>query len=421
VFESFVMPQNDAGTRYVYRISSTATADLAAVTARASRTFQPFDPVFAARCRVASEKAWAYLQAHPEIVPAGGFVNPAGTSTGEYGDTDDRDERLWAAAELFAATGSAEAELWYLLRSTDRGLFAGGPSWQNVTAMAHVAYLTASDRQRDAGLMLQLTTSLQGAADALMAKRAASALHLTLAPGDFVWGSNSVALNNAMLLIIAAKVLETPAYRSAADDQVHYVLGVNPHARSFLTGFGAVRSMAPHHRPSISDGVAEPVPGLLVGGPNQYGGDPVLASRFTSADPPAWWYADDRDSYASNEIAINWNAPLVFVAGVLSGEASSTGALDRPSDIPAGPGLDPVYPNPFNPDTQIRFRLSTAGHVALEVLDLTGRSLERLIDSDLPAGEHRTSWNAGGYPSGVYVMRLSAGHRSSTQKAVLLR
>ena len=230
-----------------------------------------------------------------------------------------------------------------------------------------------------------------------------------------------MALNHAMLLLVASKVLGVPSYRAGAEDQLHYVLGVNPHGRSFVTGLGSVRAMAPHHRPSASDGVVEPVPGLIVGGPNQYGGDPILSARFTAANPPAWWYADERDSYASNEVAINWNAPLVFVAGVLAGESTSSGAVEHGVDVPTGSSLDPVFPNPFNPRATVRFSLASAGHVALDVVDLSGRTVERLIDADLPAGMHDTSWNADGYASGVYVMRLHASDRVAMQKAVLLR
>jgi endoglucanase len=419
-FESFVMPQNDGGTRYIYQISSTATGDFAAVMARASATFQPFDATFAATCRAAAERAWSFLVSHPSIVPAGGFTNPSGTSTGVYGDADDRDERLWAAAELFAATGGTDQQLYYELNSSARGLFNTSLSWPFVTDLAHIAYLT-SDRPRDVGIVGELKVSLTTVADALVTRRSTSGLHLTLIPGEFVWGSNAVALNHALLLLVAAREVGPSAYRDAAEDQLHYVLGVNPHAMTFVTGIGTQRPMAPHHRPSGSDGVVEPVPGLLVGGPDQFGNDDELSARFTSSDAPARWYVDDQDSYASNEIAINWNAPLVFIAGVLAGEARSTGATDRPFDVPRESGLEPVYPNPFNPRANIRFQMSRTAHVSLEVLDLLGRTVGRLVDADLPAGVHHASWDADGHSSGVYVMRLTAGDRVTTQTAVLIR
>jgi endoglucanase len=67
--------------------------------------------------------------------------------------------------------------------------------------------------------------------------------------------------------------------------------------------------MHPHHRPSEADGIVDPVPGLLIGGPNpgrQDGCEYAYREAETS-------YVDDVCSYASNEIAINWNAPLVYL------------------------------------------------------------------------------------------------------------
>jgi endoglucanase len=67
--------------------------------------------------------------------------------------------------------------------------------------------------------------------------------------------------------------------------------------------------MFPHHRQSTADGIAEPVPGLLAGGPN-----PAMQDKckyeFTE---PETAYTDTDCSYASNEIAINWNAPAVYL------------------------------------------------------------------------------------------------------------
>jgi len=70
-----------------------------------------------------------------------------------------------------------------------------------------------------------------------------------------------------------------------------------------------------HHRPSGSDGVTEPYPGFLAGGPNTVvlnDCPEIMRSKF-----PAKSYADAQCSYSTNEIAINWNAPLFFVLGAM--------------------------------------------------------------------------------------------------------
>ena len=107
-FESFIMPQYDSGIRYIYELSSCATGDFAAMMARAARIYHSIDTTFSNKCLNASTLAWSFLTAHSTIVPVGGFKNPVGTGTGEYGDTNDSDERLWAAAELYETTGLDE-------------------------------------------------------------------------------------------------------------------------------------------------------------------------------------------------------------------------------------------------------------------------------------------------------------------------
>jgi endoglucanase len=71
--------------------------------------------------------------------------------------------------------------------------------------------------------------------------------------------------------------------------------------------------MHPHHRPSVADGIEAPVPGLLAGGPNPGRQD---GCHYDYTEPETA-YTDLDCSYASNEIAINWNAPLVYLANAI--------------------------------------------------------------------------------------------------------
>ena len=130
---------------------------------------------------------------------------------------------------------------------------------------------------------------------------------------DFVWGSNSVAMNQAVLLINAYLFTRNPDYLNAAAGNLDYILGRNATGYSFVTGIGTQSPMNPHHRISFADGVTDPVPGMLVGGPNSEKQDGL---KYGSVEPELS-YLDEVASYASNEIAINWNAPLVYVANAL--------------------------------------------------------------------------------------------------------
>ena len=315
-FEGFVRPEADGGARHIYPISSTATANFTAVMARAARVFSSIDSAFAAGCLDAAVKGWRFLVKNPSIVPAGGFRNPPGTVTGEYGDRNDSDERLWASAELFLASGDAGAHRYYTDHYASGGIVTSTMTWSDLGALAHLAYLRGNRPGISTRVQQEIRRSLIVYCQSLLQLHDLSGFGSALELQDYIWGSNSQVLNNAVLLIIGGEEGGSPAFLPAALDQLHHVLGTNAHGQSFVTGIGAKRTMHPHHRPSGSDGIVEPVPGLISGGPNRnVKQDPALASRFSSATPPALCYIDDEASYASNEIAINWNAPLVFVAG----------------------------------------------------------------------------------------------------------
>ncbi len=178
--------------------------------------------------------------------------------------------------------------------------------------------------------------------------------------------------------------------------------------------------MNPHHRPSYADGIVEPIPGLLAGGPDHGLDDAVLQSLFTSATAPARCYTDNWQSYASNEIAINWNAPLVFVSGFFN-ESPLTSVETPPPVAPRSFTLLQNYPNPFNPTTAISYQLSAGSEVSLRVYDILGRLVATLVQGRQNAGTYRVTFNAKGLTSGVYFYRLEAGDRSMTRKMVVLK
>ncbi|HCA78519.1 MAG TPA: glycoside hydrolase family 9 [Bacteroidetes bacterium] len=425
-FEGFVMPHADNATRYIYQIASTATGDFVAMMARAARTYQAFDQAFAQRCLTAASRGWQFLEKSPTIVPVGGFRNPSATATGEYGDSDDSDERLWAAAEMFAATGESKYRTYYSLYYSRKTILNQSMSWQNVSALAHLTYLTVDFPGKDSSIISTLKSSLQTFCQTQVTRRNASAFPVTLVPGEFVWGSNSVALNNAILLIIGSEILGNNEYRDVALEQLHYVLGLNPCGLSYLTGAGTRRPYFPHHRPSASDNIFEPVPGLLAGGPNQYLSDPVLAAKFSASTPPARCYIDDQGSYASNEVAINWNAPLVFVAGYFAYASASTGVRDDVLLPERTLLLRQNYPNPFNGSTIISFELATGGRVRFRIFDIRGGEVDTGDLGWLRSGSHAFQWKAStstglALSSGVYILELKGTGQVAVGKLILAK
>ena len=142
-----------------------------------------------------------------------------------------------------------------------------------------------------------------------------------MAKDDFVWGSNAVAANQGVWLLHAYYLTGEEKYYTAALKVLDYLLGKNPLDMSFVTGYGTKSPKLPHHRPSTSDNIEDPIPGMLVGGPQPGGEDVGSAAEWKCSDyrtgNAATAYTDQRCSYATNEVAINWNAPFAYLAGAL--------------------------------------------------------------------------------------------------------
>jgi photosystem II stability/assembly factor-like uncharacterized protein len=89
--------------------------------------------------------------------------------------------------------------------------------------------------------------------------------------------------------------------------------------------------------------------------------------------------------------------------------------------LPENFSLEQNYPNPFNPATTIAFHLPASSFVTLKVYNSDGQEVAFLVNGQLPAGNHRTGWNASGVPSGVYFYSIQAGTYSETKKLVVMR
>lgn len=83
--------------------------------------------------------------------------------------------------------------------------------------------------------------------------------------------------------------------------------------------------------------------------------------------------------------------------------------------------LHPNYPNPFNPVTTLGFTLPEPIHVILNVYDITGRLTEQLINQYMNTGYHTLIWDASRHSSGIYIVRIQAGHYVNTQKIALIK
>jgi endoglucanase len=313
-------PQDDREVRYLYPPSTAATLNLAATAAQCARIWKTIDPNFSARCLTAAGRAFAAAQRNPEIYFVGDF-----TGGGGYGDPKVSDEFYWAACELFITTGEDRyrkvlAQSPYYLAAPTPGLGGSGDvSWGETAALGTISLATVPNRLGSSEIG-KARANLVAAAGGYLTQASHEGYAIPYSASSYPWGSNGSLLNHAMVLGVAYDHTGQRRYRDGAVDALDYVLGRNPLDQSFVSGYGARPLMNPHHRfwaHKLDPRLPYAPPGVLSGGPNSISmGDPV-ASKLKGLCYPQTCWVDDIRAYTVNEEAINWNAPLFWVASFL--------------------------------------------------------------------------------------------------------
>ena len=317
-FEGFVKPEDAHEKRYVVQKSTGAALNFAAVMAQAARVFEEFEtdfPGLAATFLKAAESAWQWAQVHPNVIYDQQKLNEQfdpDITTGAYGDKDLTGEFIWAAVELYVTTGNEDYFRAVNLFPVE---LITVQNWGDVRTMAYLTLLRHEQKLAAATQQpMRYLKNLFGGFALGQVFTTESQAYLAPVENDvqnFVWGSTAVCANQGMDLIYAYRLTGDKNYLGYAIDNLDYLLGRNATGYSFVTGYGDRTPMPPPHRPSETDGVDDPVPGLLAGGPNPRQQDQCPGYPNNLPDES---YLDDVCSYASNEIAINWNAPLVYLA-----------------------------------------------------------------------------------------------------------
>lgn len=312
-FCGMIMPEDEEAEIFAMEESAVAAGDFAAIMAMAYRNYLPYDKEFACTMRAAAKRAWTWLTEHEDIP---GFQNPADVITGEYGDPDSRDERFWAAVELYRVTGEEQYQkcIGKLLKTDVDKISLG---WTKVGGYASFSYVCMYENKEQEGnkeAYLFLKEELLKEAEHSLSIHKADGYLVDILPPEYHWGSNMIIMNRAQLLIFAHLMTGEEKYYSAALEQLHYILGRNPMGISYITGVGKNSVNNIHHRPSAADGVHQAVPGLVSGGPDWYRTDDTAKKLIDEGTAPAKCFIDHQESYSTNEIAIYWNTPPLFVA-----------------------------------------------------------------------------------------------------------
>ncbi len=310
----FVMPQEDVNQMYILPVSSIATADFAAVCALASGFYREYDEAFADRLMEAAKKSGFWLEENPQFVA---FHNPEGCHTGEYSEYTDRDNRFWAWAELFAATGDEHYHE-MMQKALKEKMYLAELGYYYVAGFGTLAYVLCDRDNRKQSILDRLKNVFPKEAYKLANIADKCGYGVAMKPEQYCWGSNMNVMKNGMIFAIADYLTGEDTYKSYAQAQVDYLLGVNALGYSYVTGTGEFCYNYPHLRPAHADGIETCMPGMVSGGPNRYPGDEKATQLVPKGTPPMKCFVDHVDCYSLNEITIYWNSPTVFTLAYLA-------------------------------------------------------------------------------------------------------
>ena len=320
-WDGFVTPtqSDESQKRQILGKSTTSTLNFAGALAQAHRVFESVDSAFAQQCLRAAIRAYAWAVENPDV------TYPHNTEgSGGYGDDRYDDEFFWARAMLFREVcdgvkfctdceRGADCKLSpssgnlrdLLLRDMEKCPPSLGLDWRDTQNLGWIALALQS---RDLDLQVRARNTLKVVADEIVRLAGEDAYGLALR--RFIWGSNGDIANHALTLFLVNSWSPSSTYVDCAKRMLDFIFGKNPVERCFVSGAAWSSPKFLHHRICHSDGIDEPIPGLVAGGINADRQDMHRFPHYPGAQP-GFSYTDERVSFASNETAINWNAPLV--------------------------------------------------------------------------------------------------------------
>ncbi|WP_051336186.1 glycoside hydrolase family 9 protein [Aquimarina latercula] len=412
-FSGRVMPAAYNLERFVVQKSTAAALNFAAVTAMASRIFSDYEsvrPGFSAQLEQAAKDAYSWAKANPAIYYSQGNGTPVSDiSTGEYGDTNVTDEFQWAAVELFITT----RENTYRDDIDVSSIGGGTPSWPYSDPLALISIAQYTTSLASSINVTAANSTLISTADQLKNQVNTSPMKTTMSTNDYSWGSNGAVGNQLILLIRAYELTQDESYLDAAYTAMDYIFGRNGTGYSYVTGFGDTQVFEPHHRISDADGISAPIPGMIVGGPqnenNPDTGDCTGSGINFPSNLPASKYVDHWCSYSTNEITINWNAPLVYAMHALDFYQKESATLSI-NELEENISSVKIFPNPSSSILNIKFPTDIASS-NIEIYSLRGKKvLSKKINTT------SSSIDISNLTTGLYLVKVTTKNQSYTTK-----
>ncbi len=246
--------------RLFYPKDTIFTAAFAGALAHAARSpvIRKHFPEDAERYLEKAKDAWKWLQKNDRCVEYFHY----GAVFGDW------DERCWAAASLYAATGQEEYHRYFLEHFEPERRHWGWVWLSGAMRPGAVAYATLEDRPVDRAMKDRCVEAVRQMAEFHVACAAAHPYRMTLSSesirhGRFGWVFPDG--DHAFELLVANAVSPDARYVVAALDNLHYILGASPHGYVLMTGLGWKRNIEVVDNESTFDGIIEPAPGLPLG------------------------------------------------------------------------------------------------------------------------------------------------------------
>ena len=145
-------------------------------------------------------------------------------------------------------------------------------------------------------------------------------LPFSMPASGYPWGSTSFVLTNSLMMGLAYDFSHETKYLDGVALGMDYILGRNSLDQSFVTGYGSRPLRNPYHRfwcHQANPKYPSAPPGVLSGGANSELQDPYVQAAGLKGLPPQKCFLDHGESWSTNEVTINWNAPLAWVAAFL--------------------------------------------------------------------------------------------------------
>ena len=119
------------------------------------------------------------------------------------------------------------------------------------------------------------------------------------------------------------------------------------------------------------------------------------------------------DEWDEGGVLMKWSSRFIINDGL-----SVPNTEDR---LPTEFSLSETYPNPFNSEIRISFNLTSAHNVLLQALDVQGRVITDINQGYYQAGQHKVTWDAQSFQSGIYFIKLQSGSKTSVKKVIMIK